>query len=30
VNPWNLKMYNATAFEKREKQPTLEKYLNEK
>jgi hypothetical protein len=27
---WNLKMYTATVFEKRARQPTLDKYFREK
>jgi hypothetical protein len=27
---WNLKMYTATVFEKRARQPTLDKYFKEK
>jgi hypothetical protein len=30
VNLWNLNMYTATVFEKRARQPMLEKYLEEK
>jgi hypothetical protein len=30
VNLWNLKIYTATVFEKRPRQPTLEKYFKEK
>jgi hypothetical protein len=30
ANLWNLKMYIATVFEKRARQPTLEKYFKEK
>jgi hypothetical protein len=30
ANLWNLKMYTATVFEKRARQPTLEKYFKEK
>jgi hypothetical protein len=30
VNLWKLKMYTATAFEKRARQPGLEKYFKEK
>jgi hypothetical protein len=29
-NVWNLKLYIATVFEKRTRQPTLEKYFKEK
>jgi hypothetical protein len=29
-NLWNLKMYTATFFEKRARQPMLEKYFKEK
>jgi hypothetical protein len=27
---WNLKMYTATVFEKRARQPMLKKYFKEK
>jgi hypothetical protein len=30
VNLWNLEMYTATGFEKRARQPMLEKYFTEK
>jgi hypothetical protein len=30
VNIWDLKIYTATAFEKRERQPMLDKYFKEK
>jgi hypothetical protein len=30
ANLWNLKMYTATAFEERARQPTLDKYFKEK
>jgi hypothetical protein len=30
ANLWNLKMYRATVFEKRVRQPMLEKYFKEK
>jgi hypothetical protein len=30
VNLWNLKMCTATVFEKRARQPILEKYSKEK
>jgi hypothetical protein len=30
ANKWNLKMYTATVFEKREKQCMLGKYFKEK
>jgi hypothetical protein len=30
VNLWDLKMYIATVFEKRARQPTLDKYFKEK
>jgi hypothetical protein len=29
-NVWHLKMYTATVFEKRVRQPTLHKYFKEK
>jgi hypothetical protein len=30
ANLWNLKMYTATVFGKRERQPMFEKYFKEK
>jgi hypothetical protein len=30
ANVWNLKMYTATVFEKRARQPMPDKYFNEK
>jgi hypothetical protein len=30
ANQWNVKMYTATVFEKRARQPTLEKYFDGK
>jgi hypothetical protein len=30
ANLWNQKMYTATVFEKRARQPTVEKYFKEK
>jgi hypothetical protein len=30
MNVWNLKMYIATVFEKRARQPMLDKYFKEK
>jgi hypothetical protein len=30
ANLWNLKMYTAPVFEKRARQPMLEKYFKEK
>jgi hypothetical protein len=30
VNLWGLKMNSATVFEKRARQPTLDKYVKEK
>jgi hypothetical protein len=30
ANLWNLKMYTATVFEKRARQPTPEKYFKKK
>jgi hypothetical protein len=29
ANLWNLKMYSATVFEKRARQPVLDKYFKE-
>jgi hypothetical protein len=30
ANLWNLKMYTATVFENRARQPALDKYFKEK
>jgi hypothetical protein len=30
VKVWKLKMYTATVFEKRARQPTLDRYFKEK